>query len=105
SSPTPGTSTNTVAAGALQTSQGNSASAASANLIITAAAPTVAKAFAPTTIASGGTSTLTLSLGNSNATAATLSAVLTDTLPAGMTVATPSVIGGTCTAASVTATA
>jgi uncharacterized repeat protein (TIGR01451 family) len=59
-------------------------------------APTVAKGFAPGTITSGGTSTLTITLGNGNAGAATLSALFTDTLPAGMTVANPNNLGGTC---------
>ncbi|PLX85819.1 MAG: hypothetical protein C0617_02825 [Desulfuromonas sp.] len=64
----------------------------------------MAKAFAPSTIASGGTSTLTISLGNANATAATLSAILTDTLPSGVTVAGTPNVGGTC-AGTVTAAA
>ncbi|MBS0225474.1 MAG: DUF11 domain-containing protein, partial [Proteobacteria bacterium] len=59
-------------------------------------APTVAKAFAPSTITAGGTSVLTITLNNNNATAATLSAALVDTLPAGVTLANAT-FGGTCT--------
>src|SRR5208282_6680332 len=88
---------------ALQTNDGNNAAAASATLTVNPDPPTLGKAFAPTTILAGGTSTLTLTLGNVNPTAATLLAVLTDTLPAGMTIATPNGLAGTCTTASVTA--
>ncbi|WP_162527556.1 beta strand repeat-containing protein [Casimicrobium huifangae] len=95
-SSTPGTVTNTIAAGALQTNFGNNATAATANLTVAANAPTVAKAFAPASIAVGGTSVLTITLTNNNATAATLSAALVDTLPAGVTLANAT-FGGTCT--------
>ncbi len=97
-SSTPGTVTNTIAAGALQTNNGNNAAAATANLTVTANVPTVAKVFAPATITSGGTSVLTITLNNNNATAATLSAALVDTLPAGVTLANAT-FGGTCTGA------
>ncbi len=97
-SSTPGTVTNTIAAGALQTNNGNNAAAATANLTVTANVPTVAKVFAPATITSGGTSVLTITLSNNNATAATLSAALVDTLPAGVTLANAT-FGGTCTGA------
>ncbi|MBS0589520.1 MAG: DUF11 domain-containing protein, partial [Proteobacteria bacterium] len=62
---------------------------------ITANPPTVTKAFAPATISAGGTSVLTITLTNNNATAATLSAALVDTLPSGMTLANAT-FGGTC---------
>jgi len=68
-------------------------------------APTVAKAFSPDTIAVGGTSTLTITLGNTNATDATLTAALIDNLPADVVVAATPNIGGTCAAADVTAAA
>jgi uncharacterized protein YhjY with autotransporter beta-barrel domain len=59
--------------------------------------PTVAQiAFAPASIPSGTTSRLTITLGNANAAPATLTAVLTDTLPIGMSVANPAALGGTC---------
>ncbi|MGB8337608.1 MAG: hypothetical protein WCE88_09060 [Burkholderiales bacterium] len=59
--------------------------------------PTISKAFVPASIAAGVVSTLTITLNNPNAGIATLSANLTDTLPAGVTVATPNGLGGTCT--------
>jgi uncharacterized protein YhjY with autotransporter beta-barrel domain len=66
-----------------------------------AQAPTVAIGFAPASIQTGGTSRLTITLGNTNADggAAVLTATMTDTLPSGLTVATPANVGGTCAAA------
>jgi len=87
--------TNTIGIGALQTNFGSNAVATSAPLQVVAL-PTVAKAFAPLSIVSGGTSVLTLTLGNSNTTALTLTSALTDALPAGLVVATPNGLGGSC---------
>ena len=58
--------------------------------------PTVAKTLLPANIAQGGISQLTITLGNTNASLATLTSALSDTLPAGVTVATPNGLGGTC---------
>jgi uncharacterized repeat protein (TIGR01451 family) len=103
---TPGTYTNTIAANALQTLNGSNSVGASATISIAPfVAPTVSKSFSPTTALAGGTTALTISLGNSNLLLATLSAALTDTLPAGMVVATPPAISGSCSTASFTASA
>ena len=59
-------------------------------------APTVDKIFNPNVITSGGVSTVTITLGNNEVTNATLSADLVDTLPVGMTIASPANIGGSC---------
>lgn len=59
-------------------------------------APTVDKVFSPNVITSGGVSTLTITLSNNEATNAILSADLIDTLPAGMIIASPANIGGSC---------
>lgn len=59
-------------------------------------APSVTKDFAAANIALGGTTTLTVTLGNSNLVAVTLTANLTDTLPTGMTINTAGHTG-TCT--------
>jgi filamentous hemagglutinin family protein len=67
-------------------------------------APTLAKAFAPTSVVAHVPSTVTLTLANTNASAASLSAALTDTLPAGLVVATPSNAATTCPAGTVSAT-
>jgi uncharacterized repeat protein (TIGR01451 family) len=60
--------------------------------------PTLAKAFSPNAIIEGGTSTLTVTLSNPDATTAT-SASLTDTLPTGVTTAdsATTTCGGTVT--------
>lgn len=118
----PGTYFNTVPAGALQTSNGSNASAAVATLTVTsppppppsppppapapATAPTLDNAFNAASIEAGGNSTLTITLGNADATDASLTAPLTDTLPIGVTIAgTPSTTcGGTATAETSTVT-
>src|ERR1700742_2494543 len=66
--------------------------------------PTVGIAFAPASIASGGTSQLRITLGNANGAAATLTQTLVDSLPAGMTIATAGA-AGSCTTAAVGAQA
>ncbi len=72
-----------------------------------AQAPSVAVSFTPASIQTGGTSRLTITLGNTNAegAAAVLTAALTDTLPAGLSVSNPSGVGGSCTTGAVAAAA
>lgn len=65
----------------------NSVSVCALAPIGTGTNPTLAKAFSPTTIATGGVSTLTVTLSNASATVATLSAALVDTLPSGVVIA------------------
>ena len=65
-------------------------------------APTLAKTILPATINFGGTATLRLTLGNTNAIALTLTAPFVDTLPAGMTASGANL--GTCVGVSVTPT-
>ncbi len=70
----------------------------------TATPPTVSGiTFTPAAIASGATSQMQISFGNANAVAAVLTQPLTDSLPAGMTVAAGAA-GGTCTTQAVGAT-
>ena len=58
--------------------------------------PTWSKAFAPTTITSGGTATLTITI-NKPAGASSLAGIaFVDPLPGGMTVATPLIVTSTC---------
>ncbi|MCG8090719.1 MAG: hypothetical protein AB2767_17135 [Candidatus Thiodiazotropha taylori] len=102
-----GSYVNTIAAGQMTTSAGNNPQPAVATLGVGAlfdAAPGITKAFAPTTIDVNGISTLTLTLENPNATDLTLNADFTDNLPAGVVVATPNNLTGTCVLGSVTAT-
>jgi hypothetical protein len=63
-------------------------------------APTVAKAFAPTSVAAGTSSTLTITLANTQATAATLGSTLTDTFPSGLVVAATPAAATTCSGGS-----
>lgn len=66
--------------------------------------PTVSKSFNPVTIPINGTSQLTITLGNANASPITLTSALTDTLPGVLKVANPNGLANTCTG-TVTATA
>ncbi|MCB0116175.1 MAG: DUF11 domain-containing protein, partial [Caldilineaceae bacterium] len=59
--------------------------------------PTFTKAFSPTTIYAGEAATLTFTLDNSASVLAATSLAFTDTLPAGLTVASPSNASKTCT--------
>jgi len=92
---------NSLASGALVTSNGNNAAPAVATLTVSSVVvvtPTVGKAFSPATINAGGTSTLTITFTNPNSTAASLSAPFTDTLPTGVVVsgsASTTCAGGT----------
>ena len=70
-------------------------SPATANLKVEPA-PTFAKSFAPDPIAFGGTSTLTFTIDNSASALAASSLAFTDSLPAGLVVATPPGATNTC---------
>ena len=89
-----------IAAGALQTSNGNNTLPAEATLTITPAIPgppTIGKAFSPPSIVAGGASQLVITLTNPNLTDATLTAAFTDTLPGGVVVAPAPNASTTCT--------
>ena len=101
---TAGTYTNVIAAGQLSTSVGVNQFPATASLACPSgalAAPTIAKSFAPAAIFTNGTSTLTITLGNPNASVLTLTSDFTDTLPANVTVS--GAPGGTCPGSATTA--
>ena len=69
-------------------------------------APSVSKAFAPSQVLEGVSSTLTITLNNSSQpTAAVLAAALTDTFPAGLVVASTPNAATTCASGTVTAVA
>ncbi|MBK7027026.1 MAG: DUF11 domain-containing protein [Polaromonas sp.] len=73
-------------------------------LTVTALTPTLTKAFSPTSISIGGTSTLTFTVSNPALNPAqTVS--FTDTLPAGLRVASAPNVTNTCTGGTVTAVA
>ncbi len=95
--------TNTIAANALITAQGVT-NAAFSNTIRVQKGANMPKTFTPSTIASGGTSTVTFTVNNFNA--STLTGIaFTDNLPAGMTVAATPNAATTCAGAAVSAVA
>ncbi|MDQ3773221.1 MAG: hypothetical protein M3461_02000 [Pseudomonadota bacterium] len=108
--PSGGNYLNSLAAGALQTSNGSNAAPAMATLTVIPPAsvpPTLGKAFSPATIDAGGTSTLTITLTNPNLTPAILTAPLTDTLPSGVVIdgsGSTTCVGGTVTTGTSTVT-
>lgn len=65
-------------------------------VLVTRAAPTIAKAFVPRSILVNGTTTLTFTLANPNAATALTGVSFTDTLPAGLVVAMPNGLVTTC---------
>jgi uncharacterized repeat protein (TIGR01451 family) len=78
---------NSLAAGALATSNGTNAAPAIATLTVTVPSPvTLGKAFNQATISAGGVSVLTITLSNAGATPALLTAPLTDKLPSGVVI-------------------
>lgn len=95
-SSTPGVNPNTTSG--LTTDQTTIGSPSSTANLTVLAPPTIAKAFSPATITSGGTSTITFTLSNTNAIALT-NAQFTDTL-ANMEINTNQNAGGTCSGAS-----
>ena len=99
-STTPGTLLNTT--GALSTSGGGTPTASAPLTVIATTGATLTKTIAPASIAPGGIATLTLALGNSNATPLILTAAFTDAMPAGVT--TTSGNTGTCGGVTVTST-
>ncbi|MDO6745617.1 DUF7933 domain-containing protein [Gilvimarinus sp. 1_MG-2023] len=88
---------------ALTSSAGDSGSAL-ATLTVTTE-PSFSKAFAPASVTTGTTSTLTFSLDNSANSVAATTVDFTDNLPAGLVVATPPNLTTTCTGGTLTAPA
>ena len=72
---------------------------------VTVLGPTVSKAFSPTTIAGGGTTVLTFTVDNPAGALAATNIGIVDTLPAGLVVAAPNGVGGTCVNAAAATTA
>jgi uncharacterized repeat protein (TIGR01451 family) len=97
--------TNMIAPGALSDAQTvSNGNTATAGLTITAGAPGLTKAFLPATIASGGSSVLTITLTNTATGAVALTGVtVNDSLPSGITIAAVPNASTTCGAGTVTA--
>ncbi len=77
----PGSYTNSLGAGAVTTAEGVASEESTSARLIVSTPPSVTKQFAPPVIAPGSVSRLTIFLVNTNAQAATLTSVFTDTLP------------------------
>jgi uncharacterized repeat protein (TIGR01451 family) len=76
-----GTYTNAIVAGDVTTTEGVTNEEPTGAQVVISTPPTVAKQFDPAVIPPSGTSTLTIVLGNDNASAITLTSAFTDTLP------------------------
>lgn len=106
-----GASTNTIPVGGITTAEGvinRSAVTATLTRTSSGAPVTLNKSFSPTSINGGGVATLSVFILNNGVGALALTSVsLTDTLPAGMLIASPSAptfTGAGCTGGSITAT-
>src|SRR5262249_49109342 len=67
--------------------------------------PAIAKSFAPGSISAGGTTALTFTISNPNASTALTGVAFSDPFPAGLVVATPNGLSGSCGGGTITATA
>ncbi len=85
----------TATSGNITSTNGGTGTTASANLTVTAP-PTVVTAFGASTIPLNGSTSLTFTITNPNATIAFTGLSFTDTLPAGLVIATPNGATNTC---------
>ena len=88
---------------AVSSTEGGAGGTASASVTV-ASTPTVAKSFGAATIPLNGTTSLTFTVNNPNASQLT-GVAFTDNFPAGIVVATPNGLAGTCGGGTITATA
>jgi uncharacterized repeat protein (TIGR01451 family) len=86
--------------------EGNDSIGPVGNSVSVVGPPTISKAFGAPTLALGTSTSLTFTVGNPAANPATLTGVgFTDTLPAGLVVATPNGLTGSCGGGTITAVA
>ena len=90
---TPGVKLNTT--NAVTSNEAGAGNAASATLLVVAP-PVISKAFAPNKVVPGGVTTLNLTIVNPNSFAALAGVAFSDTLPAGVVIATPNGLTSSC---------
>jgi uncharacterized repeat protein (TIGR01451 family) len=93
-----------ISGGNLITSTNGNAGTATLNVIVLPTPPTITKAFNPTTVAIGQTSTLTFTIANPGSNPLT-GVGFTDAFPANLFVQTPNGLTGSCGGGTITATA
>lgn len=96
---TAGSYVNTIAASTLVTVEGSTNPDPATATLIAVDPPTIAKAFAPASIALGASSTITFTLVNASSVAPLTGASFSDTLPANMQIFANAAAGGTCVGA------
>jgi len=98
----PGVFTNTT--GAVTSTNGGAGNTATANLTV-ATPPSITKTFGAASIGLAGSTSLTFTISNPNASIALAGVAFTDALPAGLVVSTPNGLAGTCGTGTITAAA
>jgi uncharacterized repeat protein (TIGR01451 family) len=101
-SATPGAYTNVT--GSITSTNGGTGNTASANLSV-GLAPSISKAFGAASINVGGSTSLTFAISNPNSASALSGVAFTDTMPAGLTLANPNGLTGSCGSGTVATTA
>ena len=99
---TAGTAINTT--GSVSTNESGTGGTASATLTVVAP-PTISKVFGASSILLNGTTSLTFTINNPNATTPLTGVGVTDTLPSGLKVAAPNGLTGSCGGGTITAVA
>ncbi len=84
--------------------QGGNGGTASASITVVAP-PTISKTFAASSILIGGSTALSFTISNPNATVSLTGVAFTDPLPSGLVVSTPNGLTGSCGGGTITATA